>query len=57
MPTERQALYRAAAARYLDARPHLVLYHNTLLWALSARLTGFVPYPDGLIRPQGMRLN
>jgi peptide/nickel transport system substrate-binding protein len=54
---ERQALYRAAAARYLDARPHLVLYHNTLLWALSARLTGFVPYPDGLIRPQGMRLN
>jgi peptide/nickel transport system substrate-binding protein len=57
MPAERQALYRAAAARYLDARPHLVLYHNTLLWALSARLTGFVPYPDGLIRPQGMRLN
>lgn len=54
---ERQALYREAAARYLDARPHLFLYHFKLLWALSAKVEGFVPYPDGIIRPQGMRLN
>jgi len=54
---ERQALYRAAAERYLDARPHLFLYHYKLLWGLSAKVAGFAPYPDGIIRPQGMRLN
>jgi peptide/nickel transport system substrate-binding protein len=54
---ERQTLYREAAARYLDARPHLFLYHYKLLWALSAKVAGFTPYPDGIIRPQGMRLN
>ena len=26
------------------------------LWALSDKVTGFVPTPDGLIRPQGMRV-
>jgi peptide/nickel transport system substrate-binding protein len=54
---ERQEFYHQAAARYLDARPHLFLYHYKLLWALSAKLDGFVPYPDGIIRPQGLRLN
>ena len=54
---ERQGFYRQAAKRYLDARPHLFLYHSKLLWALSAKLDGFKPYPDGLIRPQGLRLN
>jgi len=23
---------------------------------MSAKLTGFTPYPDGLIRPQGIRM-
>jgi peptide/nickel transport system substrate-binding protein len=54
---ERQGFYRQAAARYLDARPHLFLYHYKLLWALSAKVDGFKPYPDGIIRPQGMRVN
>jgi peptide/nickel transport system substrate-binding protein len=53
---ERQGFYRQAAARYLDARPHLFLYHFKLLWALSSRVQGFAPYPDGIIRLQGMRM-
>ncbi|MBI3514538.1 MAG: ABC transporter substrate-binding protein [Proteobacteria bacterium] len=57
VPAERRTFYRQAAARYLDARPHLFLYHFKLLWALSNKVQGFVPYPDGLIRLQGMKLN
>jgi peptide/nickel transport system substrate-binding protein len=56
VPDERRAFYHRAAQLYLDARPHLFLYHFKLLWALSSRVEGFVPYPDGLTRPQGMRL-
>jgi peptide/nickel transport system substrate-binding protein len=47
---ERRALYREASALFLTARPHLVLYHLKWHWATSARLKGFEPYPDGLIR-------
>lgn len=50
----RQALYRQVADIYLRDRPHIVLYHAKWLWALSDRVSGFVPTPDGLIRPQGM---
>jgi peptide/nickel transport system substrate-binding protein len=50
----RQALYRQIVDIYLHDLPHIVLYHAKWLWALSDRVTGFVPTPDGLIRPQGM---
>jgi peptide/nickel transport system substrate-binding protein len=50
----RQALYRQVVDIYLHDRPHIVLYHARWLWALSDRVSGFVPTPDGLIRPQGM---
>jgi peptide/nickel transport system substrate-binding protein len=50
----RQALYRQVADLYLADRPHLVLYHAKWLWALSDKVTGFVPTPDGMIRPQGI---
>ena len=51
---QRQALYRQVVDVYLRDRPHIVLYHAKWLWALSDRVLGFVPAPDGLIRPQGM---
>ena len=51
---QRQALYRQVVDVYLDDRPHIVLYHAKWLWALSDKVSGFVPTPDGLIRPQGM---
>jgi peptide/nickel transport system substrate-binding protein len=34
----------------------LFLYHYKLFWAMSGKVTGFQPHPDGLIRLQGMRL-
>lgn len=52
----RQALYRQVAGVYLADRPHLVLYHAKWLWALSDKVSGFVPTPDGLIRPQGIAI-
>jgi peptide/nickel transport system substrate-binding protein len=53
---QRQALYRQLSDIYLDDRPHLVLYHVKWLWAVSDKLSGFTPTPDGMIRPQGIRL-
>jgi peptide/nickel transport system substrate-binding protein len=53
---ERARLYRQAAAVYLPARPYLFLYHLKWFWGASAKLTGIVPHPDGIIRLQGLRL-
>ncbi len=52
----RQAAYRQVVDVYLHDRPHIVLYHARWLWALSDKVSGFVPTPDGLIRPQGMAI-
>ena len=53
---ERQALYRQASNIYLDERPFLFLYHFRSFWAMTDRLSGFQPHPDGLMRLQGVRL-
>ena len=53
---QRQSLYRQVVDTYLADRPHIVLYHAKWLWALSDKVSGFTPTPDGLIRPQGMTL-
>ena len=53
---ERQSLYRQIAAKYLDARPDIVLFHMTWLFAASDAVHGFAASPDGLIRPQGLSL-
>ncbi len=52
---ERARLYAQAAAIYLAARPYLFLYHLKWFWGVSARLDGFVPHRDGIIRLQGLR--
>ena len=52
---ERARLYAQAAALYLAARPYLFLYHLKWLWGVTARLDGFVPHRDGIIRVQGLR--
>jgi peptide/nickel transport system substrate-binding protein len=52
---ERADLYAQAAAIYLAARPYLFLYHLKWLWGASAKLDGFVPHADGIIRLQGLR--
>ncbi len=52
----RQALYRQVSAIYLTDRPHIVLFHARLFWAMTTRVSGFQAHPDGLIRLQGVRL-
>lgn len=56
-PTERLALYREAALRFLPNRHIIYLYHPQLFFAHTNRLRGFEAYPDGLIRFQGVTLN
>jgi peptide/nickel transport system substrate-binding protein len=55
-PAQRAAAYHEAASIYLTDRPLIFLFHMTWLYAHSDRLKGFVPVPDGLIRPQGLVL-
>jgi peptide/nickel transport system substrate-binding protein len=52
----RAKLYAQAADIYLADRPELVLYHFKWMWGLSSKVTGFVPNPDGLIRPAGVKI-
>jgi peptide/nickel transport system substrate-binding protein len=52
---ERMSLYAQARAILADEAPLLYLYHPTWLWAMRSELTGFVPYPDGRIRLEGVR--
>jgi peptide/nickel transport system substrate-binding protein len=54
---QRLAHYRKVAEQILQDRPLFYLYHAKLLYAATAKLSGFTPYPDGLIRPQGLRLD
>ncbi|MBV9250100.1 MAG: ABC transporter substrate-binding protein [Acetobacteraceae bacterium] len=53
---KRQALYTQVSDVYLTDRPHIVLYHAKWLWAMSDKVSGFAPTPDGMIRPQGMMI-
>ena len=51
------ALPRVPPRLYLRDRPQeLFLYHLKWLWAASERVEGFSPVPDGLVRPQGIRV-
>ncbi|MCW4117084.1 ABC transporter substrate-binding protein [Aurantimonas sp. MSK8Z-1] len=53
---ERKSLYDKAVDIYLTDLPHIILYHYTSLYALRSAVTGFVPYPDGLVRLQGVKV-
>jgi peptide/nickel transport system substrate-binding protein len=53
---DRLAHYAKVAAHTLDDRPIIYLWHQKWLYAASVKLAGFEPYPDGLIRPQGIKL-
>jgi peptide/nickel transport system substrate-binding protein len=52
---ERKKLY-ASAIEILDReRPIIYLYHPKWIWALSSKLQGYKPYPDAMIRLEGMK--
>jgi len=52
----RAKLYAQAAQSYLADRHIIYLYHRKWLFAMSSKLQGFVPNPDGLIRLAGLTL-
>jgi peptide/nickel transport system substrate-binding protein len=52
---ERTKLYSQVAAIYLADTPIIPLYHYKSLWAARKNVDGFVPFPDGLIRLQGVK--
>jgi peptide/nickel transport system substrate-binding protein len=56
VPADRLSHYAKATERVLADRPIIYLWHQKLLYGLTAKLAGFTPYPDGLIRPQGLRI-
>ncbi len=55
-PAERMTHYAAVAQHVLDDRPIIYLWHQKWLYAMTTKLAGFEPYPDGLIRPQGLEM-
>jgi len=55
-PEERMKHYTAVAQAALRDRPVIYLFHRRWLYGYTAKLDGFQPYPDGLIRLVGMRL-
>lgn len=55
-PAQRVPLYRKATDLWLADQPDLVLYHYSMLWGLSRKVSGFNGRPDGLWRPEGLTL-
>jgi peptide/nickel transport system substrate-binding protein len=56
-PAKRAQIYEKIAAQIMSHRPIVYLFHRHWLWAHNAKLTGFRPVPDGMVRVQGMKLN
>ena len=54
--SDRVAHYAKVADHLLNDRPIIYLWHPKWLYAMTAKLNGFTPYPDGLIRPQGLNM-
>ena len=56
-PAERKKLYDQATEILLRDTPRLHLWHRRVFTGMSARVQGFTPYPDGIIRLKGLKLN
>lgn len=46
----RKGFYDRVAGMLAQDRPIVYLFHNPWIFGLAAKLDGFVPYPDGVIR-------
>jgi peptide/nickel transport system substrate-binding protein len=51
-PAQRIPLYRKATDIWLADQPDIVIYHNSLIWGLNRKVSGFQGRPDGLWRPE-----
>ena len=56
-PAVRAVAYRDAQDIWMTNLNYLPLYHFTWFWGVSARVAGFVPRPDGLVRPVGVSVS
>ena len=56
-PAQRKKLYDQATEYLIRDMPRLHLWHRRVFTGYSAKVTGFTPYPDGIIRLQGLKLN
>jgi peptide/nickel transport system substrate-binding protein len=52
----RKAFYDDAQEILQADLPIIYLYHPTWLWAMRSGVEGFTPYPDGMIRLEGVRV-
>jgi peptide/nickel transport system substrate-binding protein len=52
---KRKQLYSAAQAILQDELPIIYVYYQPWPFALSKKIEGFKPYPDGMIRLKGVR--
>lgn len=55
-PEARKAIYQEAIATIMTDLPGLYLYNQRAAYAMTAAVDGFTPYPDGIIRLQGVTL-
>jgi peptide/nickel transport system substrate-binding protein len=55
-PAERKKLYDRATEIMVREVPRILLWHRRVFTGYSARVKGFTPYPDGIIRLQGLKL-
>ena len=55
-PAVRKPAYAEAVAVLQDELPIVYLYHTLWLYAAKAKLVGFKPLPDGIIRLDGVRM-
>jgi peptide/nickel transport system substrate-binding protein len=55
-PAQRKAIYEKLTAQVLKDEPIIYLFHRKLLMAHTAKLEGYRPMPDGLVRVVGLKL-
>jgi len=53
---ERKAIYEKVARKALDEENIIYLYHQRILVAYAAKLTGYKQVPDGIVRVVGISL-
>src|SRR5262249_62314827 len=54
-PAQRKQLYDKATEPLLRDVPALHLWHRRVFTGFNARVEGFTPHPDGIIRVKGLR--
>jgi peptide/nickel transport system substrate-binding protein len=56
-PAERKKLYDQTTEILLRDLPRLILWHRRVFTGFNAKVQGFTPYPDGIIRFRGLKLS